>query len=277
LGFLFALAGYGCKMGLAPFHCWLPDAHSEAPTPVSALLSGVLLNCASYALLRFHTIAAGRLGEEVISSPLLAIGLISVVVAAFSIVAQRDLKRLLAYSSVEHMGIVAVGLSLGKAGVYAALFHAVNHAAAKTLLFLTAGQVLLGYRTKQLARIQGLMGAARPTALALGVGSLAIVGLPPFALFLSEFLILRAAFLSGHTVTGVVLIGALTLTFAGFLAHLIPALCGDRPRDVAPFVETKRALLVLTVLAVVSMSLGITMPAWLDRSLKDSTRIITGG
>jgi len=274
LSFLFALVGYGCKMGLAPLHNWLPDAHSEAPTPVSALLSGVLLNCAGYAIIRYYSIASRCLGPALVSPTLLALGLISVTVAAFFIVVQTDLKRLLAYSSVEHMGIVAIGLGLGPDGVYAALFHAVNHAVAKALLFLAAGQVLLGYRTRLIARIQGILTTARPTALALGSGSLAIVGLPPFATFLSEFLILRAAFLSGHVGVGIGLLSAITLTFAGFLAHMIPALCGHRPREVLPFVETRRSIWVMGTLVLLSLGLGIRMPQALDHTLKSCVEAV---
>jgi hydrogenase-4 component F len=276
LAFLFALVGYGCKMGLAPLHNWLPDAHSEAPTPVSALLSGVLLNCAGYAVLRFYVIAVRALGAAAVRPTLLALGLASVVVAAFFIVVQKDLKRLLAYSSVEHMGIVAIGLGLGPDGMYAALFHAVNHSVAKALLFFAAGNVLLAYGTKQISRIQGLLATARSTGLALGAGSLAIVGLPPFATFLSEFLVLRSAFLSGRPGVGIGLLAALTLTFSGFLAHIVPALCGSRPRDVEPFEESRRSVLVMQLLVVVSVALGVSMPGPLDRALRASVAILGG-
>jgi hydrogenase-4 component F len=268
LAFIFTVVGYGCKMGLVPMHCWLPDAHSEAPTPVSALLSGVLLNCAAYALLRVSAVAAQSMGPGRVEATLLAFGLASVVMAAFFIVVQTDLKRLLAYSSIEHMGIVAIGMGLGKAGLYAALLHALNHAITKALLFLSAGQAVQWFGTKQITNIQGLLRSGRPTGLALGVASLAIVGLPPFGLFLSEFLVLRAAFVSGHLLAGFVLIAALSLTFAGFLAHLIPALCGDRPRGLRELRETRGATLAFVVLGSLCVWLGLRVPEGLDRVLR---------
>ncbi|MBI4864280.1 MAG: hydrogenase 4 subunit F, partial [Candidatus Riflebacteria bacterium] len=277
LAFLFALVGYGCKMGLAPLHNWLPDAHSEAPTPVSALLSGVLLNCAGYAVIRFTSVATRCLGADAVSPTLVALGLASVMVAAFFVVVQKDLKRLLAYSSVEHMGIIVIGLALGPAGIYAALFHALNHSVAKALLFLGAGQVVLGYRTQQMVRIHGLVDTARPTALALGAGGLAIVGLPPFAPFLSELLLLRAAFMGGHPVIGTLLLLALTLTFAGFLGHLVPMLCGARPPKVEPYEETRWAVPVSALLVLVSVCLCVSVPVGLDRFLASCVMTITGG
>ncbi|MBI3891159.1 MAG: hydrogenase 4 subunit F [Candidatus Wallbacteria bacterium] len=267
LAFVFTVVGYGCKMGLVPMHCWLPDAHSEAPTPVSALLSGVLLNCAAYALLRVSAVAARSMGPDRVEPTLLAFGLASVVMASFFIVVQTDLKRLLAYSSIEHMGIVAIGLGLGTAGLYGALLHAINHAVAKALLFLAAGQTVHWSGTKQIPRIQGVLRTGRPTGLALGAASLAIVGLPPFSLFLSEFLVIRAAFLSGHVLAGVALVGALGLTFAGFMSHLIPVLCGERPRGLGELRETRGATTAFVVLGILCLSLGLRVPLVLDRVL----------
>lgn len=268
LAFLFAFVGYGCKMGLVPMHCWLPDAHSEAPTPVSAMLSGVLLNCAGYALLRIAAVAARAMGHGSVQSVFLAFGLASVILASFFIVVQSDLKRLLAYSSIEHMGIVAIGFGLGADGLYGALLHALNHAMTKALLFLSAGQVVHWHGTKQILRIQGVLRSSRVTGLALGAGSLAIVGLPPFGPFLSEFLILRAAFLSGHTLAGILLVGALGLTFAGFLAHAVPMLLGNPSRGHEDERETANARTVLMLLVTIILALGLTVPAGLDRALK---------
>jgi hydrogenase-4 component F len=155
--FLLLLVGYGTKMGLAPMHTWLPDAHSEAPSVVSALLSGALLNCAFLAILRILAVCTaaglGQFGRET----LLVFGLVSMAVAAGLIIAQPDYKRMLAYSSVEHMGILAVGIGLGGAGTWAALFHAVNHSFTKAALFLVAGNILAAYGTKKSSEVGGLL------------------------------------------------------------------------------------------------------------------------
>ena len=152
IAFIFILVGYGTKVGLAPMHTWLPDAHSQAPTPVSALLSGVLLNCAMYGILRFHMIASGSsLGPGFSGALLLLFGLVSLGVAAAFIIMARDFKRLLAYSSIEHMGIIAIGFGFGGFwGIFGALFHMLNHTLTKTLLFFGAGNILQRLKTKEI-------------------------------------------------------------------------------------------------------------------------------
>ena len=184
LAFVFVAVGYGTKIGFVPMHSWLPDAHAEAPSPISALLSGVLLNCAMYALLRFDAITGRAIGAGFSHTLLLIFGGISIVVAGLLMIVQRDLKRLLAYSSIEHMGIVAIGVGLGGAlGLYGALLHAFNHSLAKTLLFFTAGNVREHFSTLRMERIRGMARSLPWTSSGLIVGSLAIVGMPPFGLF----------------------------------------------------------------------------------------------
>src|SRR5579864_1692412 len=161
LAILFIIIGYGTKAGLAPMHTWLPDAHSEAPSPISALLSGVLLHCAMYAILRFYALATPAIGHEYPDRLLLGFGLLSLVIATLFILRQRDYKRLLAYSSVEHMGLVAIGIAFGGAlGLAGALLQLVNHAATKSLMFFASGQVLLRYGTKDIDRVSGVVRAA---------------------------------------------------------------------------------------------------------------------
>jgi len=195
LAFVFVIVGYGTKIGFVPMHSWLPDAHAEAPTPISALLSAVLLNCAMYAVMRYEVIVSHATGPAFPHTLLLIFGLLSMVVAGLLILVQRNLKRLLAYSSVEHMGIIAIGLGLGgPLGLFGALLHTFNHSVAKSLLFFSAGNVRHNFGTLRMDSISGMSRTLPQTSAALVVGSLAIVGLPPFGLFISEFAILSEAF-----------------------------------------------------------------------------------
>lgn len=208
--FIMALVGYGTKMGLAPLHTWLPDAHSEAPSMVSALLSGALLNCAFLALLRMVTVLTSA-GLGTFAADLLVLfGLLSMGVAAMFMISQTDFKRLLAYSSVEHMGILSLGVGLGGLAGSGAMLHALNHSLTKGLLFLAAGNLLTVYKTKRIDQVRGAIRVAPITAGLWLAGSLAITGSPPFGLFVSELTILRGGLYRGH---GVVM--ALYLLFLG--------------------------------------------------------------
>src|SRR5258708_15447278 len=165
-------------------HTWLPDAHGQAPTPVSALLSGALLPCALYGVLRFHLLAAGAVGVSFSSDLLIGIGSLSMLVAIPFVLVQHDLKRLLAYSSVEHMGIVALGIGIGSPlALFSAAFHLLNHALAKSTLFFAAGAIGQRYGTLRLAQLRGAIDLARIPALALLIGTLAITRVPPFSPF----------------------------------------------------------------------------------------------
>src|SRR5947207_2570658 len=188
LGFVFVAVGYGTKVGFVPMHSWLPDAHAEAPSPVSAMLSAALLNCAVYALLRYDAIVSRSLGPAFSHQLLLFFGGASVVVAGLLMIVQQDLKRLLAYSSVEHMGIIATGMGLGGfLGLYGALLHTFTHSLAKSLLFFSAGHVRESTGTSEISKLAGLARKLPWTSAALVVGLVAIVGLPPLGLFVSEF------------------------------------------------------------------------------------------
>ncbi len=191
LAFVFVVVGYGTKIGFVPMHSWLPDAHAEAPAPISAMLSAVLLNCAMYALLRLEAITSHAIGSGFSHTLLLAFGCLSLVAAVFLMIVQRDLKRLLAYSSIEHMGIVALGVGIGgPLGLFGALLHAFNHSLAKTLLFFTTGKVRDTFGTLRIDRIRGMARVLPYTSIVLVVGGVALAGLPPFGLFISEFAIL---------------------------------------------------------------------------------------
>ncbi len=220
LAFIFILVGYGTKMGLAPFHSWLPDAHSQAPSPVSAMLSGVLLSCASFSLLRFHMLTTAVTESAFSGGLLILFGVFSVAVAVPFIWEQTDYKRVLAYSSVEHMGLVAVGFGIGGSwGNYGALLHIVNHAFTKSLLFFCAGHLLYQYQTKEIKKIQGIFRKDAFLGSIFFFAVLAIAGMPPFSIFLSEFLILTAGFLAKKFFICAVLLFFLVLIFAGLLRH----------------------------------------------------------
>jgi hydrogenase-4 component F len=219
--FLLLLVGYGTKMGLAPMHTWLPDAHSEAPSVVSALLSGALLNCAFLAVLRILSVCAaaglGAFGRQTI----LVLGLVSMAVAAGLIIGQPDYKRMLAYSSVEHMGILCVGIGLGGLGDWGALFHAVNHSFTKAALFLLAGNFLAAYGTKKSSDVDGAARTLPVTAALWVAGLFAITGAPPFGVFSSELTILRAGVNAGAWVVVVIYSVLLAAVFVGMITMLL--------------------------------------------------------
>jgi hydrogenase-4 component F len=221
LALFLVLIGYGTKVGLAPMHTWLPDAHSEGPAPVSAMLSGALLNTAMLGIVRFIAIAdAARLGTQ-LRAALVVLGLVSVAVAALFIVRQEGVKRLMAYSSVEHMGVLALGFGFGgPLGIAGALYHMANHSLNKSLMFFGAGVVMRGYGTKDMGSIRAVL-RYEPTAGALWLaGAVAITGAPPFALFLSEVTILRAGWAGGNAWAVVALALLLIVVFIGFMNHV---------------------------------------------------------
>lgn len=262
IAFAFVAIGYGTKIGFVPMHSWLPDAHAEAPSPISAMLSAVLLNCALYALLRFDAITVRAIGTGFPHTLLLIFGSLSVIVAAFLMVVQRDLKRLLAYSSIEHMGLIAVGVGLGGVlGLYGALLHAFNHSIAKALLFFTAGNVRENFSTLRMERIRGMARCLPWTSGALVLGTLAIVGLPPFGLFVSEFFILTAAFSAGrYQIAGLLLI-SLSVVFGALVYHFQGMLLGDPETEPAHPKWVRSEFAVMGICAVSLLALGIRVPA----------------
>ncbi|MBZ5646964.1 MAG: hydrogenase 4 subunit F [Acidobacteriia bacterium] len=262
LAFVFVAVGYGTKVGFVPMHSWLPDAHAEAPSPISALLSAVLLNCAMYAVLRFDAIVSRAIGSGFSHTLLLVFGGMSITVAAFLMIVQRDLKRLLAYSSIEHMGIVAIGVGIGGAvGIFAALLHAFNHSIAKSLLFFGAGNVRENYGTLHIERIRGMANSLPWTSGAMIVGGLAIVGLPPFGLFVSEFMILTQAFATAHYFIAVLLLAVLSVVFGALLYHFQHMLGGEKeqPPTKVSFVASDFA--AMSICAMCLVVLGVRIPA----------------
>lgn len=255
-GFAFILAGYGTKMGLAPFHTWLPDAHSEAPAPVSALLSGALINCSFFAIVRFREIMP-EAAAVFCDRAMLAVGILSVVVGAVFMVRQTDYKRLLAYSSVEHMGLITVLYSLyGSNGsrqlaMLSILVHIAAHSLTKTLLFQCAGNLLLAFRTRAISVVQGLGASMKVEAALLLMGFLFICGMPPSALFLSE---LGLIFLAPVWV-GIIVLILLFIVFAAMMKVVLGMTMGRAPKNCRHI--SKRLYIVPGALLIILVSAGV--------------------
>jgi len=277
IAFIFVVVGYGTKAGLAPVHMWLPDAHSQAPTPVSALLSGALIKCALFGIIRFHTLARGACGADFSHGLLLLFGLISVVVATPFIIVQHDLKRLLGYHSVEHVGIIALGLGFGgRLGTYGALLHVINHGVTKALVFLIAGDAIGRYGTRDMRRMRGFLGIAPLAATLLLMGAFSLAGTPPFSIFISELIILRAGLGAGRYVMVAIFLGMVVVIFAGLIHHVGQMVFGEADKTADRGRELRSPLLGTLLLALVMVLLGVTMPLHLDRMLVRATEIILG-
>jgi hydrogenase-4 component F len=261
LAFLFVAVGYGTKVGFVPMHSWLPDAHAEAPSPISAMLSAALLNCAMYALLRYDAITVRAVGPQFSHTMLLIFGALSLIGASLLMMVQRDLKRLLAYSSVEHMGMVATGIGIGvPLGVYGALLHSFNHSAAKSLLFFAAGNVRENFGTLKLEKISGMARNMRWTSIFLAVGVLAIIGMPPFSLFISEFAILNAAFLQeNHAMVTVVLL-AIVIGFGALMFQLQRMLGGEGTLEKRGMISASE-IGAMALCGCVVLALGVHLPS----------------
>jgi hydrogenase-4 component F len=270
---IFLLVGYGTKMGLAPLHAWLPDAHSEAPSLVSALMSGALLNCAFLGILRACQISSAAGDGRFVARPLVIFGLLSMTFAAGLILGQADFKRMLAYSSVEHMGILALAVGLGGVGRYGGMLHAVNHSLTKGGLFLVAGNVLAAYRTKSAHEVRGLLGTLPWSGLLWVAGFFAITGSPPFGTFLSELLILKAALDEGRTVVAVLYLGLLTTIFIGMATIVLRmAQSGGAPSERRS--EPLSAVLPPLLLIAGVAALGIYVPPALSAVLEQASRAL---
>jgi len=273
--FVFLLVGYGTKLGLAPLHTWLPDAYAEAPSPISALFSGALSNCAFLGILRVLPIleaaGAGTFGRDL----LVLLGLLSLTVAAAFVLGQADLKRMLAYSSIENMGILALGVGIGGMGNYGALLHAVNHALVKTLLFLAVGNVLILCGTRAVGEVSGLLRRAPRTGALLALGFVAIVGTPPFGPFLSELTILRAALDQGLGLVALLYLVLLGATFVGMAGVTLSVLQGT-PSEVAKPKEPLALLIPPGLLALGVLGLGLWIPAPVEALLRAAASGIGG-
>jgi hydrogenase-4 component F len=282
LAFVFIAIGFGTKMGLAPLHSWKPDAYGVAPGLVAGLMAGALTSCAFLGLARVSAICfAAGLGSF-IRPVLIAFGLLSLVIAAAFIVGQRDVKRLLAYSSVEHMGLLVLGLGLGGVGAYGAVLHSLNNGLAKGLTFLAVGNVVLAMGTSTASQIRGLGRRMPATATLLVVGLFAITGAPPFGLFLSEFSILSGAFGEGHPWVAVATIILLAIIFVGIAGMLLEMVYGTP--QVAPHTgdpegtaaEPRWLVVAPALFASLVLMLGLYIPPPLAEALSRAAVVLGG-
>lgn len=277
IAFLFILVGYGTKAGLAPMHTWLPDAHSQAPSPISALLSGVLLKTAVYAILRFTVIINKCIGSQYSGNLLILFGLLSLAVSAGFILAQKDLKRLLAYSSVEHMGIISLGLGFGGTiGVFGALLHIFNHAVTKSFMFFGAGNVVKHYKTSNLNMIRGVKNAMPFCGVMLILGAFALAGSVPFSIFISEIIILVAGFSKGYYVSSILFIVFITVIFAALIHHFSGILFGRKPENIGVRREPLSAKFAFIFLFIFIFTLGFFIPGPLNKLLVLAVGVVNG-
>jgi hydrogenase-4 component F len=271
LAFAFLFIGYGTKVGLVPVHNWLPDAHAEGPTPVSAVLSGLLLNVALYAILRCKVLTDGALHSHLAGQMMMGFGLLSVVAAAFLLTRQRDMKRMFAYSSIEHMGLMTFAFGMGgPVANYAGLLHMTVHSLIKSAIFFAAGHAAQKAGTQLMEQIRGLVKTSPMVGWGLMLGSLAILGMPPFGVFASEFLIITTAMHEQPWATPFLLV-ALGVAFASVFGRVQPMVFGDTslkrlahpPASIPVFVHLGLGLM-----------LGLYVPPYLDAWYRQAARML---
>ena len=275
-GFVFILVGYGTKMGLAPMHTWLPDAHSEAPSPASALLSGVLLNCAYLGIFKTNKIMHAAGMADFSGTILIVFGLLSIMAAATFILKQTEYKRLLAYSSIENMGIIAFGTGVGGLGVYGAVICLIHHSLIKSSLFLSSGNILLGFGSRLIENTGKLVKRMPKTFVAFFGGFAGISGFPPFGIFLGELFIVIAAFKAGYYVPVGLFILSICVIFAGFARHVMQISFGDI-RVGGPLDEHPAMVWPQYVLLATSLVLCLWMPDTLYQTIINAVETIGGG
>jgi hydrogenase-4 component F len=271
LAFVFLLVGFGTKVGLVPLHNWLPDAHAEGPTPVSAVLSGLLLNVALYAVVRSKVLVDGALGRNFSGDLMMGFGLLSVVVAAFFLSRQKDIKRMFAYSSVEHMGIMTFAFGMGgPIAAFAGLLHMTVHSLTKSAIFFTVGHASQKTGTQNMEDIRGLIQSNPTIGWGLTIGSFAILGMPPFGVFTSEFMVLTTA-MHEHSWATPFLLVALGVAFAAIFGKVQPMVFGETTARRLP--HPPALIPVFLHLAIVLM-LGLYIPPYLVDWYRQAARLI---
>lgn len=273
LAFVFLLVGYGTKMGLVPLHSWLPDAHAEGPTPISAVLSGLLLNVALYAVLRFKVLADGALKNGLPGNLLVGFGLLSVLVATYSLSRQKDVKRMFSYSSIEHMGLMTFAFGIGgPIATYAGLLHMTVHSLVKSAIFFTVGHAAQKASTQIMTDIRGLVKISPTVGWGMLLGSLAILGMPPFGVFASEFLIVTTA-MRELPWSAPILLLALGVAFASIFGRVLPMVFGE---TTAKPLAHPPALLPVFIHLGMGLVLGLYIPAYLNAWFRQAVNMIVG-
>ncbi len=280
IAFVFLLVGYGTKVGLVPMHTWLPDAHSEGPTPMSAVLSGLLLNVALYALVRVKILTDGALANNLSGHDphlagylMMGFGLLSFTVAGYMLHRQRDIKRLFSYSSIEHMGLMTFAFGLGvPLATFGALLHMTVHSLTKSSIFITVGHASHIAQTQKIDNIRGLIATQPSVGWGLLIGTAAIAGFPPFGVFTSEFLLLSATMQTHPWLTIPLLIG-LAVAFAGLFRHLQPMVYGEKPAEQTGVQANMWPVIIQLALV---LWLGLSIPDFLAQWFDQATQLITG-
>jgi len=277
LAFVLVLVGYGTKAGLAPMHTWKPDAYAEAPVPSAALLGAGFVNCAVYGIARFYTLAAKCLGHAYAGNLLVLFGVVSILVAAPFVLTQRNFRRLLAYSSIDHSGIMVAALGFGgKLGALGMLLHMLFHGVTKPLMFFCAGNVQQRFGTPYFRKVTGVIHTLPWTGALFLLGTLAVTGAPPFSLFQSEFTALSAAMAADRDwAAGLVLAGIVTI-FAGFLVRMSKLNLGQPAPDVARGTECPWKLGAMLLVAVPAVALGLILPAPIYELVRTAAQILGG-
>ncbi len=271
IAFVFLLVGFGTKVGLVPLHNWLPDAHAEGPTPISAVLSGLLLNVALYAIVRNKVLVDGALGSDLAGNLMMGFGLLSVVVSAFFLSRQRDIKRLFAYSSIEHMGLATFAFGMGgTVATFAALLHMTVHSLTKSAIFFAVGHAAQKVGTQVIDDIRGLINVSPAVGWGLMIGGLAILGIPPFGVFASEFLILTTA-IHDHAWATPILLVSLAVAFASIFGKVQAMVFGESTGQRLP--HPPAALPVFAHLAIVLL-LGLYVPPYLAQWYRQAAQMI---
>lgn len=276
-GFIFIVVGYGTKAGLAPMHNWLPDAHSQAPSPVSAIFSGFLLNSALFCILKFVPLvetATGNTGWA--RDILILLGILSVLVSAIFIPSQHDLKRLLAYCSVEHIGIISIGVGLGGVGCFAALLHTLNHSLSKTLSFFCAGRLGQIYKTHDIRNITNAISISPAWGTGLAISMLALIGVAPFSLFLSELMIFKAAYDTQSYAVLIILLIGLAVIFIGMLRNIISMAWQSSPNAPQKTKSSVSEKILVVVMSVAILIPGLWIPTHFQKILEYASSILGG-
>ncbi len=271
IAFVFLLVGYGTKVGLVPLHNWLPDAHAEGPTPISAVLSGLLLNVALYALIRCKVITDGALDSRFAADLMMGFGLLSVAVAAFFLSRQRDVKRMFAYSSIEHMGLVTFAFGMGgPIASFAGLLHMTVHSLTKSAIFFAVGHAAQKSGTQLMENIRGLVQVSPRIGWGLMLGTAAILGMPPFGVFASEFLILTTAIAQQPWAAPILLV-SLGVSFAAIFGKVQPMVFGDATAARLPH---RPALVPVFVHLALVLMLGLYIPPSLAEWYRQAARFV---
>jgi len=278
LSVIFLLVGYGTKMGLAPMHTWKPDTYGEAPSPIGALMSGAVTGCAFLAVLRVFQICFYAHLKEFVSPILILLGILSLGIAAVFILGQKDFKRMLGYSSVEHMGMLVLALGLGGGAIWASLFHMVNNTFAKGLIFLVSGNLNQIFRSRKIENIQGVIHRFPITGVCLIVGLLVITGFPPFGIFYSELLILKEALITHQYMVGLFYLLFLSVIFFGYARIILSMALGQPTEGHHQRVKKENFFMVvpLIILLFILFFVGILVPDAFYNLINEAIALLGG-